>query len=124
MEEAQAIFVETVKQKVGERRGAQSCLIGAASEADCAGPHGETACTNVGVSEDYFILSGELLRQRIWLEQRGSSNGGFREKCCAQGPGGSAKEISPQHGAVSLPIPYADSGRRKSYSNEEVWRLA
>jgi hypothetical protein len=66
------------------------------------------------VSEDYFILSIELLSQRIWIEQRCSRNGSFGEKCCAQGPGGSAKKISPQHGAVSFPIPYADLGRSKS----------
>jgi hypothetical protein len=45
----------------------------------------------------------ELLRQRIRIEQRGSSNGVFCEKGCTQGPGGSAKEVSPKHGAVSFP---------------------
>jgi hypothetical protein len=55
------------------------------------------------MSENNFILSVELLGQRIWVKQRCSRNGGFGKKCCAQGPGGSAKEISPQHGAVSFP---------------------
>jgi hypothetical protein len=77
-------------------------LVGAAPEADRTGSHSQAAGTNAGVSEDDFILSIELLRQRIWIEQRCSRNGGFGEKCCAQGPGGSAKEVSPQHGAVSF----------------------
>ena len=64
------------------------------------------------MSEDDFILSIELLRQGIWIEQRCSRNGSFSEKCCAQGPGGSAKEISPQHGTVSFPDTIRRSGEK------------
>jgi hypothetical protein len=125
IEEAQTIFVEAVEEKVGERRGAQPGLVGAAPEADCAGSHGQAAGTNAGMPEDHFILSGELLRQRIWVEQGGSSNGGFGEKGCTQGPGGSAKEVSPQHGAGLLsrydtPI----RGEAKATADAEALRSA
>jgi hypothetical protein len=103
IEEAQTVLMETVEKKIGEGRGAKSRLVRAAAKADRTGSHGQSAGTNAGVPENHFILSIELLRQRIWLEQRGSSNGGFGENGCTQGPGGSAKEISPQHGAVSFP---------------------
>ena len=72
------------------------------------------------MSEDDLILSRELFGQGFGIDESGASDGVFGEKGSTQGPGGCVKKFSSQHGAISLWITYADSGREENYVNVRI----
>src|ERR1700677_4616373 len=102
VEETEAVVVVAVEEEPGEWRGAETGLVGGAAEADGAGSHGETGGADAGFAEDDLVLRVKFLGERVRFEKCGASDGGPGEKGGSQGAGRAAKEVSPQHGAISL----------------------
>ena len=75
----------------------QASLTRRRPQLDAVGRHGypsNVVITSIKLDKDrHAILARRAFQQGAM--QRGSSNGGFSENGCTQGPDGSAKEISP-----------------------------